>query len=277
MLVYVGCNAMTSPHEAFPGERQQLIRRRLAQYGRVIAADLASELNVSEHSIRRDLGALAAAGLCKRVYGGAILLPGAEGPLEVRVQQDTVRKSSLGQAAASLLRAGQHVFIDAGSTNLAIACAIDPQLELTLTTNSPLIAVQLMKLPRAEVIVLGGRLNPVAGGSIGLTAVQQLRQFSFDLCFLGACAIDPDNGVTAFGLDDAEFKRAVVAASGQVVAAVTNEKLSSVAHYQVASCEEIAVLVVEHDAPRERLEPFFGRVSKVMTAACEQRRGQGQA
>lgn len=268
---------MTSTHEAFPGERQQLISERLALYGRVIAADLANEFNVSEHSIRRDLGALAAAGLCKRVYGGAIRLPAAEAPMGVRVRQNSVRKDSLGQAAASLLSAGQHVFIDAGSTNLAIACAIDPRLQLTLTTNSPLIAVQLMKLPRAEVIVLGGRLNPVAGGAIGLTAVRQLGQFSFDLCFLGACAIDPDNGVTAFGLDDAEFKRAVVAASGQVVVAVTNEKLASVAHYQVASCEEVAALVVEHDAPRERLDPFFNRISNVMTAPCEQRREQEQA
>ncbi|MCP1455859.1 MULTISPECIES: DeoR/GlpR family DNA-binding transcription regulator [Pseudomonas] len=262
---------MTSPHEAFPGERQQLISQRLARYGRVIAADLASEFNVSEHSIRRDLGALAAAGVCKRVYGGAILLPAPEGPMEARVRKDPARKGSLGQAAAALLRAGQHVFIDAGSTNLAVACAIDPQLQLTLTTNSPLIAVQLMKLPRAEVILLGGRLSPNAGGVIGLTAVQQLRQFSFDVCLLGACAIDPDNGVTAFGLDDAEFKRAVVAASGQVIAAVTNEKLSSVAHYQVASCEEVTALVVEHDAPRERLEPFFGRVTNVVTAASEPR------
>jgi DeoR/GlpR family transcriptional regulator of sugar metabolism len=267
MLVYAGYEVMGSSNDVFPGERQQLISERLVRYGRVIAADLASELNVSEHSIRRDLGALAAAGLCKRVYGGAILLPAAERPIDVRVRQDATRKNSLGRAAASLLSAGQHVFIDAGSTNLAIACAIDPQLPLTVTTNSPLLAVQLMKLPRAEIIVLGGRLNPAAGGAIGLAAAQQLRQFSFDLCFLGACAIDPDNGITAFGLDDAEFKRAVVAASGQVVVAVTNEKLSSVAHYQVAACGEVSTLVVEHDAPRERLEPFFNRISNVVTAA----------
>ncbi|MFL6534171.1 MAG: DeoR/GlpR family DNA-binding transcription regulator, partial [Pseudomonas sp.] len=138
-----------------------------------------------------------------------------------------------------------------------------------LTTNSPLIAVELMKLPSAEVILLGGRLNPVAGGAIGLAAVQQLRQFNFDVCFVGACAIDPDNGVTAFGLDDAEFKRAVVAASGQVVVAVTNQKLSSVAHYQVASCEEVTALVVEHDAPHERLDPFLARISKVMKAPAK--------
>lgn len=258
---------MTPTHETFPGERQQLISERLARYGRVIAADLASEFNVSEHSIRRDLSALAASGVCKRVYGGAILLRSAEGPMAARVQQDTTRKDSLGQAAASLLSDGQHVFIDAGSTNFAIASAIDPRLHLTLTTNSPLIAVQLMTLPNAEVILLGGRLNPTAGGVIGLTAVQQLRQFSFDLCFLGACALDPDNGVTAFGLEDAEFKRAVVAASGQIVVAVTNEKLSSVAHYQVAQCEDVSALVVEQDAPRERLDPFLGRIANVVAAA----------
>lgn len=257
---------MTPTTETFPDERQQLIRQRLEQYGRVIAADLAVEFGVSEHSIRRDLSALALAGCCKRVYGGAILLRESEAPMAVRVLQGSSRKDSLGRAAASLLSAGQYVFIDAGSTNLAIACAIDPQLALTIATNSPLIAVELMKLPRAEVIMLGGNVSTLTGGVTGLRAVEQMRQFNFDLCFLGACAIDPDNGVTAFGLEDADFKRAVVAASGQVVVAVTNEKLSSVAHYQVAPCEEVAALVVEHDAPDERLKPFVGRVASVVTA-----------
>ncbi|MCF5602371.1 decarboxylase, partial [Pseudomonas syringae] len=90
--------------------------------------------------------------------------------------------------------------------------------------------------------------------------------FNYDCCFIGACAIDPDNGVTAFELEDADFKRAVVAASGQLIVAVTNEKLSSVAHYQVAQCAEVTALVVEHDAPRERLEPFLARISNVATA-----------
>jgi DeoR/GlpR family transcriptional regulator of sugar metabolism len=61
---------MSANPEAFPGERQRLITERLAVQGRVIAAELATEFNVSEHSIRRDLGVLASAGLCKRVYGG---------------------------------------------------------------------------------------------------------------------------------------------------------------------------------------------------------------
>ena len=257
---------MNSTLETFPGERQQLIQDRLGRYGRVIATDLASEFGVSEHSIRRDLSALAAAGLCKRVYGGAILMRESEDPMDIRVLQDSSRKNRLGKTAASFLTSGQHVFIDAGSTNMAIASAIDPQLQLTVTTNSPLIAVQLMRLPGAEVILLGGRLNPMTGGVTGLRSVQQLQHFNFDCCFIGACAIDPDNGVTAFELEDADFKRAVIAASGQLVIAATNEKLSSVAHYQVAECGEVAALVVEHDAPRERLEPFFTQISNVVMA-----------
>lgn len=257
---------MTSTLETFPGERQQLIQDRLGRYGRVIATDLASEFGVSEHSIRRDLSVLAAAGLCKRVYGGAILMRESKDPMDIRVLQDSSRKDRLGKTAASFLTSGQHVFIDAGSTNMAIASAIDPQLQLTITTNSPLIAVQLMRLPRAEVILLGGLLDPMTGGVTGLRSVQQLQQFNFDCCFIGACAIDPDNGVTAFELEDADFKRAVIAASGQLIVAATNEKLSSVAHYQVAECTEVAALVVEHDAPRERLEPFLTQISNVVMA-----------
>jgi len=104
---------MSANPEAFPGERQRLITERLAVQGRVIAADLAAEFNVSEHSIRRDLGALASAGLCKRVYGGAISLA-SDGPLTARIEHEPNRKRALGVAAAGLMGAGQHVFIDGG-------------------------------------------------------------------------------------------------------------------------------------------------------------------
>ena len=256
---------MSANPEAFPGERQRLITERLAVHGRVIAADLASEFNVSEHSIRRDLGALAAAGLCKRVYGGAISLA-SDGPLAVRVEHEPGRKRQLGIAAAGLISPGQHVFIDGGSTNLAIAKALDPQMALTVTTNAPLIAVELMKLPLVAVILLGGRLSPVAGSTYGFTTIQQLAHFNFDMCFLGACALDAQKGVTAFDMDVAEFKRAVVARSGQVAVAVINEKLASIAHYQVAPCEEVGALVVEHDAPSDRLELFRGKVAHIVMA-----------
>ncbi|PZW98089.1 DeoR family transcriptional regulator [Pseudomonas sp. 478] len=250
-------------HEAFPGERQNLIAERLATHGRVLAGDLAQEFNVSEHSIRRDLAALAEAGICKRVYGGAISVAPVRGGDHAQAD----RKSSLGLAAAALIKSGQHIFIDGGTTNASIASAIDHNLAVSITTNSPAIALEMQKLPLADVILLGGRLHKATGSTVGLTAIQQLSNFNFDLCFLGACAIDAVKGVTAFDMDDAEFKRTVVSRSGQIVVAATNEKLSSIAHYQVASCEELGVLVVEKDAPAERLGPIQAKVSNIVVAS----------
>jgi DeoR/GlpR family transcriptional regulator of sugar metabolism len=253
-------------HEAFPGERQNLIAQRLATHGRVLAGDLAQEFNVSEHSIRRDLAALAEAGICKRVYGGAISVAPVRGDDDAQSQQ-VDRKHSLGLAAAALIKSGQHIFMDGGTTNASISSAIDHNLAVSITTNSPAIAIELEKLPLADVILLGGRLHKATGSTVGLTAIQQLSNFNFDLCFLGACAIDAIKGVTAFDMDDAEFKRTVVSRSGQIVVAVTNEKLSSIAHYQVASCEELGVLVVEKDAPAERLGPIQAKVSNIVVAS----------
>ncbi|MDB5984407.1 MAG: Decarboxylase [Pseudomonas sp.] len=254
-------------NEAFPGERQKLIADRLALQGRVSASDLAVEFKVSEHSIRRDLAVLAEAGLCKRVYGGAISIAPQRVGISETNQALLGRKGSLGVAAAALIKPGQHIFIDAGSTNISIASAIDQQMALSVTTNSPAIALELAVLPLVDVILLGGRLHKTTGSAVGMTAIQQLTNFNFDLCFLGACAIDAVKGVTAFDMDDAEFKRSVVARSGQVVVAVTNEKLSSIAHYHVASCEELGVLVVEANAPQERLTPIQLKVANVVVAA----------
>ncbi len=253
-------------HEAFPGERQNLIAERLATHGRVLAGDLAQEFKVSEHSIRRDLAALADAGICKRVYGGAISVAPARGDHDAQNQQAD-RKNSLGLAAAALIKAGQHIFMDGGTTNASISSVIDHNLAISITTNSPAIALELEKLPLADVILLGGRLHKATGSTVGLTAIQQLSNFNFDLCFLGACAIDAIKGVTAFDMDDAEFKRTVVSRSGQIVVAATNEKLSSIAHYQVASCEELGILVVERDAPAERLAPIQAKVSNIVVAS----------
>ena len=240
-------------HAALPEERQQRIRARLAERGRVLAVELAAEFGVSDHTIRRDLGDLVAAGVCKRVYGGAIAISPAHTDIAQRSTENTDRKDALGRAGAALLRSGQCVFLDAGSTNLAIARAISPDLALTVATNSPAIAHALMASTVREVILLGGRINANTGGALGITALQQLQQIYFDQCFLGVCALDADEGLTAFDFDDAEFKRALIARSGLVTVAVTNEKLSSIARYQVASCAQVSTVIVEYDAPQDRL------------------------
>ena len=244
-------------YDAFPEQRQSLIRDLLLKTGRVVCVKLAQELGVSEHTIRRDLQELSREGVCKRVYGGAVSISPASGSFAARNEEGQAGKALLGKAGARLIRDGGCIFIDAGTTNLAVAKAIPPELSLTVVTNAPAIAADAMNLPRCEVISLGGRIQARTGAALGITALRQLEGMRFDQCFLGACALDVDEGLTVFDYDDAEFKRAVVRQSNEVIVALTSDKIPSVARYKVVSCDEISVLVVAPDVPQDKLAVFI--------------------
>jgi DeoR/GlpR family transcriptional regulator of sugar metabolism len=249
-----------------PDERAKLILDRLRTRGRVLAADLALELNTSEHTVRRHLRDLADAGHCKRVYGGALLIsPASEGG-SIRLRQDTNRKARLAAAAASIVRAGQIILLDAGSTNVAIAAALPENADLTVVTNSADACSRLMDRAGLNVILIGGRMSARGPGTVGATALLQVQQIRADLCFLGACAIDPTEGVAAFDAEDAELKRAMIKASGQVAIAMTSEKLITAAPYFVAPASDIEHLIVESDVSAERLAAFKNLCGNVVVA-----------
>jgi len=232
-------------------ERQSLIRKRLADDGRVIAADLAQEFAISEDTIRRDLREMAAAGLCKRVYGGALpaaSASGSENSLLMRLSDKPERKDALAKAAVAQFRPGMTLFIDAGTTNLAIAQAVPADLPLTVITNAPVVAACLLDRPDIDVVVIGGQLDRKSGAVLGSKAMQDAANFRPDLCVLGSCGLDAENGVTASFFEEAEFKRFIALQSRGVMAAVTNDKLGMPAPFQVIAMEKCTHIVIEHDA-----------------------------
>jgi DeoR/GlpR family transcriptional regulator of sugar metabolism len=254
-------------YEALPDERQRYIRSLLASDGKVIAADLSAKFGVSEHTIRRDLTDLAKAGACRRVYGGAVAIPLNGGNLQHRIEREPERKDALAATAISLLSDNQCVFLDTGSTNLSIARAIPTNLGLTVVTNSPVIASALLEKENVTLIALGGQVDKTIGGTVGVLAVEAIQRLTFDLTFLGACAIDPQEGLTVFSLEDASFKRAVLARSGTTAIAVIKEKLLSVATHHVTSVDTIATIIVENDAPKNQIKAFANCGMQVLVAS----------
>jgi DeoR/GlpR family transcriptional regulator of sugar metabolism len=239
-----------------PQERHREILRRLAESGRVLAAGLAREFGTSEDTIRRDLRDLAEAGRCERVYGGAILLSPATGSLRERLSEAPARKAALARTASALVRAGQVVFIDTGSTNLAIAHALPQDVPLTVATNAPAVAAALGERERTEIIVIGGRLDRRLGGTTGAAAVAGVRQIRADLCFIGTCAVEVELGIGACDAEEAMLKRAIVEASASCVVAVLADKLGTRAPFFVAPASAIHHLVVEAGTARERTAPL---------------------
>jgi len=253
-------------------ERQQLILGQLTRDGRVLAADLARQFGTSEDTVRRDLRDLSSAGLCRRVYGGALPLSPAANPLAQRQGEEPARKAALGQAAARLVQAelppGGVLFLDAGSTNLAVAQSLPTDLGITVVTNAPGIAAVLMATPGIELIMIGGRIDPRSGAALGIRALRDLNQVRVDLALLGTCAIDAGAGLAAFDLEEAELKRAVAEAAASTATAVTSDKLGTAAPFGVMAASLLTHLVVEAEAPDAALAPLRSLGVQVHRAAA---------
>ena len=240
-----------------PGERLDLIAGRLQDTGKVIAADLARELGVSEDTIRRDLRDLSARGVCERVYGGALRLPAsAATTLSERAGQSVEAKAALAREAVKWVGEGACVFLDAASTNLAIADALPRDFGLTCITNAPQIASALTLRGDCDVVVLGGLVNRTVGAAIGAEAMQAARNVRPDICFLGACGADAQAGITAFHAEDASFKRAISEASAVTIAPVTTEKIMTAAPFRVMGLADCTAILVEAETPEDAVESF---------------------
>jgi DeoR/GlpR family transcriptional regulator of sugar metabolism len=251
-----------------PSGRREVVARRLHDGHAVVATDLAKEFDISEDAIRRDLRALASEGRCTRVYGGALPLSTASTSIEVRSKENQDRKRALAAVAVTLIKPDELVFIDSGSTNLALAGMLSQCKGISVATNSVTIAAALLA-HRIPLVMVGGAVNPDVGGCVDTAAVRAVQQLNVDRCFLGTCAVSLAEGVGAFGADDAAFKRALLEVSRKTVVLVTNEKLETRARYRVAPLKRINTLVVEHDAAIAAPKLIAKAASIIVTASAE--------
>ena len=237
-------------------ERRRLILDRLDRDGKVVAAELSDALAVSPDTVRRDLRELAEAGLLKRVHGGA--LPAAVGgrPYEARLEQAPEAKASIARATGRLLRPGQVIVLDSGTTTLEVARHLPPDLEATVITNSPPIAVALADHPNVEVTVLGGMLAKGAHALVGAATVEALQTVRADVLVLGVCSVHPEIGITVMDLEESYVKRAMIANAAEVVAVSSADKLGSAGSYVIAPVTELTYLVTEESATAEQLDRF---------------------
>lgn len=263
-------NVQAEQHECMtvdiPLARRERIAGRLAQGEPVVAAALAAEFGVSEDAIRRDLRALAAEGRCRRVYGGALPVSGQTQPMFARIDSDRPRKEALARRAAESVRLGEFLFVDSGSTNLALTEFLPEDQELLVVTNSIDIASAVLRRADLRLIMVGGTVDATVGGCVDTAAVQAVQGLRIDRCFLGAAAVDLEFGIAAALHADALFKRALLAVSQRCVVLAMSHKLTRKAPHRVCPLADVDVLVVEHDAPATLVDPLRGACAGVVRA-----------
>jgi DeoR/GlpR family transcriptional regulator of sugar metabolism len=247
-------------------ERRQYILETLRRDGKIHATELSATLNVSEDTIRRDLRELAEAGLLQRVHGGALPSSPAAASYAARQHQAPTAKAAIAQAAAQLVRHGQVILLDGGTTTLLVAQRLPLNLRATVITNSPPIAVALAEHPQVEVIVVGGRLYKSSLVAIGAATVEALHAIRADICMLGVCSLHPEVGISVPDLEESHVKRAMIAGAAEVVALASSEKLGTAAPYVVGPLGELTHLVTERAVADEALAAYRAEGISVIRA-----------
>jgi DeoR/GlpR family transcriptional regulator of sugar metabolism len=237
-------------------ERRRWILATLERDGKVVVSDLSRVLEVSEDTVRRDLRELAAEGRVQRVHGGALRATPVSPSYAVRATQAPSTKVMLARAAASLVRPGTLVLIDAGTTNVEIVRQLPPDLTATVVTNSLPVALALADHARIEVILLGGRVGKLSLATVDIVTVEGIRSLRADLCLLGVCSVHPETGVTTPEFAEAHLKRAMISSSAEVVAVALGEKLGTAAPHLVAPIGDLTHLVTESSVTDEVLAPY---------------------
>ncbi|MFD2261258.1 DeoR/GlpR family DNA-binding transcription regulator [Lacibacterium aquatile] len=239
-----------------PEERRRMMMDLLEREGRLQAASLAVDFDVSEDTIRRDLAQLAEAGVVQRVHGGAVPASTGLDPYLIRRRRGGDAKRAIAQAAASMIRDRQIVFLSGGTTLELLARSIPPLIRVTVVTPSAPVAIAAADHPQAEVIIIGGRLDKTDLDTGGAVALEALRGIRCDMAFLGVCGIDIELGLTGTTYEGSALKRAAIAASGEAVALATIDKLGAAGPYHVDRIGAVSTLITEAKVPEGRLQPY---------------------
>jgi DeoR/GlpR family transcriptional regulator of sugar metabolism len=247
-------------------ERRALILERLRTQGRVLAADLTAELDVSADTVRRDLRELDEAGLLRRVHGGALPRYGDAAPFQARARRAPEAKASIARRAAECVSDGQLVVLDGGTTTLEVARALRDDLRARVITTSPPIALALADHPGLEVTVVGGTLRPNSLVTVGAAAVDAFRLIRADVVFLGVCGLHPEIGVTTEDLEERHVKAAMIEGAAEVIALADHDKLGTAMSVVIAPLRAVTRLVTDADADDEALAPYRAAGIEVLRA-----------
>ncbi|MDX6357630.1 MAG: hypothetical protein QOH37_684 [Nocardioidaceae bacterium] len=235
-------------------ERRDYLLAQLSTEGKVVAKDVAHALGLSDDTVRRDLRDLAAAGLCQRVYGGALPVSPAVADYPTRVGVEQESKQRVAARAVALIPPLGTVILDGGTTTQAVVRALPTDFRCTVITHSPTIAVALLDHPHVEVFMLGGRLFKHSVVASGAAAVESTLGISADLFLVGVTGIHPEEGLTTGDADEAAMKRALAARAAETYVLGSVEKIGTASRYRVLPLGDVAGIVTDAPSTHPTLE-----------------------
>ena len=229
-------------------ERQEKIAQLLEQRGTLTVGEISQAFDVSEATVRRDLSALAERKMIRRVHGGAMRthqVATSEAPIMQRLEQHADIKQRIGQAAARLIQDGETILLIGGSTGAFVARELGNHANLTLITDSLIVANELVTQGMHKVIILGGSIDPDEFAVRGTLSRLFLSELQVDKVILGTKAISPQRGLSAESAEEAELFRDCVQAGHYIILVTDSSKFRQSALVRIAPVDILDVVVTD--------------------------------
>ncbi|WP_084263166.1 DeoR/GlpR family DNA-binding transcription regulator [Actinomadura formosensis] len=239
----------------FAAERRQRLLEMVRATGAVSLRDLASSLEASEATVRRDIRALEAEGLLDRRHGGA-MAPGGlsrEPTYRQKAGVAAAEKAAIARLAADLVDEGDAIVIGAGTTTRELARELAGFGALTVVTNSLLVAQVLAEARGVEVVMTGGSLRGAIHALVGGAAEQMLAGLRVRRAFISGNGLTAERGLSTPNMLVAGVDRALAQAAREVVALVDHTKVGVDTMFQTVPADEISYLVTDAGAPETEL------------------------
>jgi len=226
-------------------ERQEAIAQILKDKKKVTVSELARRFGFSESSIRRDLAKLERKGQAKKVYGGAILASSTQHELDYqeRLSRSIREKSAIAGYAVKLIRPGQALLLDSGTTAMQIALRLPEAMGLTVVTNGLAIAEALSGHAGLSLFILAGRYRPSSRDMVGPMLVSAIRQFAVDIAFLSVDGFDPVHGLSTTDHELAEAARAAMDIAQQTVVVSDASKGGRRAFASICAIDQVDLII----------------------------------
>lgn len=240
----------------FVEERRERILEILEKNKRITVPELSKIFNIGEATLRRDLNELEERGLVQRTHGGAILTDNTseEIAFKERESKSKEEKTRIARFVSQLVRSGETLMIDGGSTTLAVANSLRLKSDLVIVTNSHIIANEILGVNNSRVILTGGELQDKTYVSVGPVAEYALRQFRADRVIIGMSALVPEEGFFTVNHYEAELKRLMMKSGKEIIVVMDSSKIGKIAFSFVSDFSLIDKLIIDDGISKENIE-----------------------
>lgn len=242
-------------------ERRAAIRKYIETRGEVTISELATAFSKwSEMTLRRDLASLAEDQLVILTRGGARAFPVRYGLSEdiytEREMRNNPAKSEIAQKALAFVEAGKGIFLDSGTTVMALAKNL-PDYNMVVVTAAPNVAMEIvMRKENPSVVQLGGILSRRSIAVADPRVDQQLSSLNIDTAFLGASGFDEHAGFSVGSQSEGMLKSSVAKRARRVVMLLDSSKIGTMLPFSFAQLADIDLLITDSDFPSELKKKF---------------------